>query len=127
MIKNLPISCSGSANLPIGTAFIVWAYTSGYCSLHFSKPSVIANGHTTFMFMPSGPHSVAATRLKPLIPSFATMLGSSRLSRKSSSRSKINYWTFSILQIRICLSHIKEGGIKTWHNSQIKIFLWMIF
>ena len=64
----LPISFSASPKCPIGGVCTFALKASGYACSNCSNCEVHARGHTTFTLIPSFAHSVAATRLKPLIP-----------------------------------------------------------
>ena len=66
-----PTSFSASPKRPSGIAFTFFSYISGSRSRHSSSAFVMTMGHTMFTLMLSGPHSDAATRLMPRMPSFA--------------------------------------------------------
>ena len=66
-----PISFSTSPKCPIGGVFTFALNASGYALWNFSSWAVQASGQIMFTLIPSGAHSVAATRESPRIPSFA--------------------------------------------------------
>ena len=67
----LPISSSASPKCPAGGVCTFFSNASGYLLWNCSNCAVHAKGQTILTFTPSFAHSVAATRVSPLIPSLA--------------------------------------------------------
>lgn len=66
-----PISFCASPYLPRGISSRFFLNISGFSCPHWASLSVMTKGRTTFTLISYGPHSLAATRDRPRIPSFA--------------------------------------------------------